>query len=155
VDCDFGNDRFGGLVMVILGIVGDYLPGKTSENWILFGEASFKKVDEDELSLVRRDPHHRRGLHQPSSTSTIFAKKSDIDEERALTETAAFASHLAKRSGHPSSCCSAGRNGSCFHSGEERLRRSLNLLTMVGRFFVDEKREDFFLRRYLFIYRTE
>jgi hypothetical protein len=46
----------GGLFMVILGIVGDYLPVKASENWILARRGFFPVDDEDELSLVRRHP---------------------------------------------------------------------------------------------------
>lgn len=73
----------GGLFMVILGIVGDYLPVKASENWILLGEASFQatmKMNYRWFGVII--------LLADALIAVIylnyFAKKSDIDEERAL-----------------------------------------------------------------------
>jgi uncharacterized membrane protein YbaN (DUF454 family) len=78
-----GTIALAGLVMVILGIVGDYLPGKTSENWILLGEASFKKV-----MMMNYRWFGVILIIGAAFISVIylniFAKKSDIDEERAL-----------------------------------------------------------------------
>jgi len=42
--CISGAIAVAGLTLVIFGIVGDYLPLKSSENWILLGEASFQNV---------------------------------------------------------------------------------------------------------------
>ena len=74
---------FGGLFMVILGIVGDYLPVKASENWILLGEASFQstmKMNYRWFGVLI--------LLADAIISVIYlnyyAKKGDIDEERAL-----------------------------------------------------------------------
>src|SRR5574344_239187 len=72
-----------GLVMVILGIVGDYLPGKTSENWILLGEASFKNVMKMNYRWFGVILILGAALMSVIYLN-IFAKKSDIDEERAL-----------------------------------------------------------------------
>lgn len=73
----------GGLFMVVLGIVGDYLPVKASENWILLGEASFQstmKMNYRWFGVII--------LLADAIISVIYlnyyAKKSDIDEERAL-----------------------------------------------------------------------
>jgi uncharacterized membrane protein YbaN (DUF454 family) len=73
----------GGLFMVILGIVGDYLPVKASENWILLGEASFQstmKMNYRWFGVLI--------LLADAIISVIYlnyyAKKGDIDEERAL-----------------------------------------------------------------------
>jgi uncharacterized membrane protein YbaN (DUF454 family) len=74
---------FGGLFMVILGIVGDYLPVKASQNWILLGEASFQatmKMNYRWFGVII--------LLADALIAVIYlnyyAKKSDIDEERAL-----------------------------------------------------------------------
>jgi len=73
----------GALFMVVLGIVGDYLPVKASENWILLGEASFQstmKMNYRWFGVIV--------LLADALISVIYlnyyAKKSDIDEERAL-----------------------------------------------------------------------
>ena len=72
-----------GLVMVLLGIVGDYLPVKASENWILLGEASFQ-------STMKMNYRWFGALLLVASALigvlylNYYAKKSDIDEERAL-----------------------------------------------------------------------
>jgi uncharacterized membrane protein YbaN (DUF454 family) len=73
----------GGLFMIVLGIVGDYLPVLADKNWILEGESGFKSkmhmnyrwfgsillIGSALISLIYLN---------------YFAKKSDIDEERAL-----------------------------------------------------------------------
>lgn len=78
-----GSIALAGLVMVILGIVGDYLPGKTSENWILLGEASFKNVMKMNYRWFGVILILGAALISVIYLN-IFAKKSDIDEERAL-----------------------------------------------------------------------
>lgn len=78
-----GTIAVGGLFMIILGIVGDYLPVLADKNWILTGESSFKGAMHMNYrwfgSIL---------LIGAAFISLIylnyFAKKSDIDEERAL-----------------------------------------------------------------------
>src|SRR5574344_1745748 len=72
-----------GLAMVILGIIGDYLPIKSSENWILLGEASFKNVMKMNYRWFGVILILGAALISVIYLN-IFAKKSDIDEERAL-----------------------------------------------------------------------
>jgi uncharacterized membrane protein YbaN (DUF454 family) len=78
-----GSIAIAGLTMVVFGIVGDYLPLKSSENWILLGEASFQnvmKMNYRWFGVIL--------ILFAALVSVIFlnyyAKKSDIDEERAL-----------------------------------------------------------------------
>lgn len=78
-----GVIALGGLVMIVLGIVGDYLPVLADKNWILQGESSFKNAMHMSYrwfgSIL---------LLGAALISLIylnyFAKKSDVDEERAL-----------------------------------------------------------------------
>jgi hypothetical protein len=81
--CISGAIAVAGLTLVIFGIVGDYLPLKSSENWILLGEASFQnvmKMNYRWFGVIL--------ILFAAFVSVIFlnyyAKKSDIDEERAL-----------------------------------------------------------------------
>jgi hypothetical protein len=81
--CIAGAIGFAGLFMVVLGIVGDYLPLKASENWILLGESSFQGV----MKMNYRWFGVLLILFA-ALVSVIYlnyyAKKGDIDEERAL-----------------------------------------------------------------------
>lgn len=78
-----GAIALGGLFMIILGIVGDYLPVLADKNWILTGESGFKGAMHMNYrwfgSIL---------LIGAAFISLIylnyFAKKSDIDEERVL-----------------------------------------------------------------------
>jgi uncharacterized membrane protein YbaN (DUF454 family) len=81
--CISGAIGLAGFVMVILGIVGDYLPIKASENWILLGEAGFQSKMQMNYRWF--------GVILILGAVLIavlflnhYAKKSDIDEERAL-----------------------------------------------------------------------
>jgi hypothetical protein len=72
-----------GLFMSILGIVGDHLPVKNSENWILLGESSFESV--------MKMNYRWFGVILIIGAAFIsvlflnhYAKKGDIDEERNL-----------------------------------------------------------------------
>jgi drug/metabolite transporter (DMT)-like permease len=74
---------FGGLFLVVLGFVGDYIPVKSSENWILTGETAFKSV--------MKMPYRWFGVILVIAAALIevislnyYARKGDIDEERAL-----------------------------------------------------------------------
>jgi hypothetical protein len=78
-----GLIAFGGLFLVVLGFVGDYLPVKSSENWILIGETAFKSV--------MKMPYRWFGVILVIGAAFIevislnyYARKGDIDEERAL-----------------------------------------------------------------------
>jgi hypothetical protein len=78
-----GTIALGGLFMVVLGIIGDYLPVKASDNWILSGETSFESA----IHLSFR----WFGVIILIVAAFIavlflnyFAKKSDIDQERAV-----------------------------------------------------------------------
>jgi hypothetical protein len=72
-----------GLVMIVLGIVCDYLPGLASKNSILTAETAF-------VSTMKMS-YRWFGVILISGAALIaviylnyYAKKSDIDEERAL-----------------------------------------------------------------------
>jgi hypothetical protein len=74
-----------GLFFVVSGIVGDYLPVKASENWILSAETSW-------MSLTKTSLNWRwlgalcllLAALLAVITLNFFAKKSDVDEERAI-----------------------------------------------------------------------
>jgi len=78
-----GTIAVGGLFMIILGIVGDYLPVLADKNWILSGESGFKSAMHMNYrwfgSILLIGAAFISLLYL-----NFFAKKSDIDEERAL-----------------------------------------------------------------------
>jgi drug/metabolite transporter (DMT)-like permease len=74
---------FAGLFLIVLGFVGDYLPVKNSENWIMTSEAAFSKTMQMNYRWF--------GVILLLGASFIevivlnyYARKGDIDEERAL-----------------------------------------------------------------------
>lgn len=81
--CISGAIAFGGLFMIVLGIVGDYWGVKADDNWILQGETAFKttmKMSYRWFGVIL--------LLAAALIAVIFlnhyAKKSDVDEERAI-----------------------------------------------------------------------
>jgi hypothetical protein len=74
-----------GLFFLVSGIVGDYLPVKASENWILSAETSW-------MTLTKTSLNWRwlgvlcllLAALLAVITLNFFAKKSDVDEERAI-----------------------------------------------------------------------
>ena len=78
-----GLIAFAGLFMVVLGIIGDYLPVKNSENWILGAEATFKSAMHMNFRWF--------GVILIIGAAFIaviylnyYARKVDVDEERSL-----------------------------------------------------------------------